>query len=386
MVLEATESTEPTDPLRKALTHGLAFWAVATPLWILGGSALKGTLALDFHGAFMPASRAVLHGVSPYSAIGSHALAVGKGFLYPPLTGYLLAPFTVLPPLAAEIVAVVLVAGTVPLILLVLGVRDWRCHAMAFLWWPTIVGIQTANLTLPMLLGVAGLWRYRDRKIVATLITGLVVALKLFFWPVLFWLVATRRYRTAGLAAVSSALLVVVPWAGIRFAGLRGYPHLLSSVSSHEGPRSYSLAALLNAVLPSWTAAIAVETLVGAALLVVVFVAARRGRERDAFALSIVAILVLSPLLEIHYLAALLVVVALYEKRFSLAWTVPLLFYGAHATVAQSAFQVVHVLAVVVATTALVLWHWRPQALVRVLHSGSRSGPPPPSHPLHSTH
>src|SRR5437764_7754820 len=144
--MAVSEATEPRDPLHNALAHGLAFWAVAAPLWILVGSELKGTLALDFHAAFMPASRAVLHGLSPYSVIGSQALAEGKGFLYPPLTAYLLAPFTVLPPLAAEIVAIVLVATVVPLILLALGVRDWRCHAMAFLWWPTIVGIQTANL------------------------------------------------------------------------------------------------------------------------------------------------------------------------------------------------------------------------------------------------
>jgi hypothetical protein len=380
-----TRTNEPSDPLHRALTHGLAFWAVVAPLWILMSSALRGRFALDFRHTFLPAAHAVVHGASPYSAVGSRALSEGTAFLYPPLTGYLFAPFTLLPPVAAEVVAVALIAATVPATLLLLDVRDWRCHAMAFLWWPTIIAVQTGNLTLPMLLGLAVVWRYRDRRIVAALVAGLVVALKLFFWPVLVWLVATRRYRTAALAAASSILLVVVPWAGIGFAGLRGYPHLLSSVSNHEGPRSYSVAALLNAALPSWTAATAVETLIGAALLVVVFIAARRGRDRDVFALSIVAMLVLSPLLEVHYLAALLVVVALYRRRFSLAWAVPLLFYGAHATVAKSPFQVVHVLAVVAATVAVVLWKWRPQTFVRALNTGSRRDAPP-SHPAHSAH
>ncbi len=369
-------TSAPNDSLRKALTHGVAIWAIVAPVWFLVNSALDGRFALDFHYAFLPAAHAVLRGASPYSPIGSRALTDGSAFLYPPLSAYLLAPFTLLPPLAAEIIAVALVATAVPATLLLLGVRDWRCHVMAFLWFPTIIGIQTGNLTLPMVLGLAIAWRYRDRRAVAAVVTGLVVALKVFFWPLLFWLVATRHYRTAALAAAASALLVVLPWAGIGFAGLRGYPYLLARVSRSEGPRSYSVAALLHAVLPSWTAATTVETLCGATLLLAVFAAGRRGRDRDAFALSIVAILVLSPLLEMHYLAALLVVVALYRPRFGLVWALPLLIWGAPATVAGSTAQVAHVLAVVAATVAVSLWNWRPQALVRVLRLRRNGGSP----------
>lgn len=349
------EAGTPRDPLRKALTHALAFWAVVAPLWILVTSALRGRFALDFHHTFLPAAHAVVDGTSPYSAVGSRVLTQGTAFLYPPLTAYLLSPFTLLPSLVGEIIAVALVAAAVPATLWLLGVRDWRCHAMAFLWWPTIIGLQTGNLTLPMLLGVAVVWRYRERRAVAGLVAGLVVALKLFFWPILVWLLATRRYRAAALGAASAVFFVVVPWAGIGFAGLRGYPHLLATVSAHEGPRSYSVAALLNAVLPSWTAATAVETLIGVALLGAVFVAGRRGREKDALALSIAALLVLSPLLEMHYLAALLVVVALHRRQFGPIWAVPLLLWGAPATVAGSILQVVHVLVVVAATFTVVL-------------------------------
>jgi hypothetical protein len=259
----------------------------------------------------------------------------------------------------AEIIAVALLVATVPATLLLLGVRDWRCHAIAFLWWPTIIGIQTGNLTLPMLLGLAAVWRFRDRQVTAALVAGLVIALKLFFWPVLLWFVATRRDRTAALAAASSVVLVVVPWAGIGFAGLRSYPHLLSSVSTREGPRSYSVAALLHGVLPSWTASTAAETLIGVALLACVFIVGRRRRDQDAFALSIVTTLALSPLLEMHYLAALLVVVALYRQRFGPLWALPLLFWGAHATFAGSTLQVLHVLVVVAAICVLSVADWR---------------------------
>jgi alpha-1,2-mannosyltransferase len=365
------------DPLRKALTHGLVIWAVVAPLWILVAAALGGRFALDFRHAFLPAAHAVLHGSSPYSAVGSRALAEGTAFLYPPVSAYLLAPFTLLPPVAAEILAVALIAACVPAALLLLGVRDWRCHAIAFLWWPTIVAIQSGSLTLLLVLGLALVWRYRDRTWVVALAAGLLVALKLLFWPVLIWLVATRRYRTAAVAAAASALLVLVPWAGIGFAGLRGYPHLLSNVASSEGPHSYSAAALFHSMLPSWTAATALETMLGAALLGVVVAAGRRGRDRDAFALSIVAILALSPLLEMHYLAVLLVVVAVYRQRFGLAWAMPLLFWGAPATTAGSPAQVVHVLAVVVLTFAVAYREWEPQApklLIKGWEDLSRSG------------
>ena len=365
--MAASIGTDRNDPLRKALTHALALWAVVAPLWVLVGAAIGGRFALDFRHAFLPAAHAVLHGASPYSAVGSRALSQGTAFLYPPVAAYLIAPFTLLPPVAAEVVAVVLVAATVPATLLLLGVRDWRCHAMALLWWPTIIGIQTGNLTLPMFLGLAVAWRYRDRPVIAALATALVVALKLFFWPALIWLVATRRYRAAALAAAASAALVLVPWAGIGFAGLHGYPHLLAGVSRSEGPRSYSLAALLHAVLPSWTAATALETAVGVGMLLVAFAAGRRNRDRDAFALCITAILFLTPLLELHYLAVLLVIVALYRRRLALAWVLPLLFWGAPATVAGSTLQVVHVLIVVAATIALAARDWSPRAVLRAV-------------------
>jgi hypothetical protein len=95
-----------------------------------------------------------------------------------------------------------------------------------------------------------------------------------------------------------------------------------------------------------------------------VVAAGRRGRERDAFALSIVAMLVLSPLFEMHYLVVLLVVVALYRKTFGLVWAVPLLAWGAPANVSGSPGHVVHVLAVVAATCAVAYWDRYPRAPV----------------------
>jgi Glycosyltransferase family 87 len=364
------------DPLKQALTHGLAFWAVVAPLWVLVTAALGGKFALDFHFAYLPAAHAVLHGASPFHP---NSIGAREPFVYPPLFAYLLAPFTLLPTVAAEVLATALVFAAVPATLLVLGVRDWRCYAIVFLWWPTIIAIQSANITLPLLFGVALVWRYRDRKVVAAVIAGLVIALKPFFWPIVFWFVATRRYRSAAIAAASSALLVFVPWAGIGFAGLGGYPHLLSRVSSVEGPRGYSIAALLHSMV-GWNSATMVELVFGAAFLIVVFLAGRRGRDKDAFALSLVAMLVLSPLFEMHYLVLLLVVIALYRQTFGLAWAVPLLAWGAPANVSGSAAHVVQVLAVVGATCAVAYWDWRPRLPVRALGRRKPADPAPLSY------
>jgi hypothetical protein len=146
---------------------------------------------------------------------------------------------------------------------------------------------------------------------------------------------------------------------------MRGYPHLLLSASRYEGPRSYSIAALLHDVLPSWSAATGVETALGLGVLVVAVLAGRRGRDRDAFAAALIGTLVLSPLLEMHYLAVLLLVVALYQRRFSLAWVAPLLIFGAPSTVATSEIQVVHILVVAAATVALAVTDWTPSLVGR---------------------
>jgi alpha-1,2-mannosyltransferase len=355
-----------TDPLRKALTHSLAFWAVVVPIWMVLANAMKHQFAFDVHFAFVPAARAVLHGASPYSDMTSPAVQKGYAFLYPPLGAYLFAPFTLLSTAVAGTLATLLVAATVPATLLVLGIRDWRCYAISFIWIPTLAGIESANVTLPMVLGLALVWRYRNKAAVVALVGGFIIALKLFFWPLLVWLVATRRYRAAALTAAVSLAFVFVPWAGIGFAGLGDYAQLLRFVSHQEGADSYSLAALVHYAVPSWTAAVAVETLVGVGVLGLVVRAGRRGSDRDAFALAIVAMLAFTPLLEIHYFAVLLVIVALYRHRFGAAWFAPVLIWGASQANNGAGLSRVHVFVVVVATLVLAMSDWRPRMLTRV--------------------
>ena len=85
----------------------------------------------------------------------------------------------------------------------VVGVRDWRVYGVASLWPPVIDSYQTANLTLPLALLVAIVWRYRDNRWVAGATLGLALALKFFLWPVAIWLVATGRRVAAGVSLAS---------------------------------------------------------------------------------------------------------------------------------------------------------------------------------------
>jgi hypothetical protein len=259
----------------------------------------------------------------------------------------------------------VLVTAAVPATMHVVGVRDWRCYAAAFLWWPTIISIQSANVTLPMVLGIALVWRYRDGRWIPAIATGLLLALKLFFCPILFWLVATRRYRTSLLSAGMSLLFVFVPWGGLGFDGLAEYPHLLTSLSRVDGPRSYSIAALLHLALPiGWTIASGVQLVLGAGAVLLVIAAGRKRRERDGMALTVIAILLLTPLLEMQYFAMLLLIVCLYRRRLDVAWFLPLLSWGAAANGPDgSTMQLIHVLVVAAATVVLAMHRCRPRAV-----------------------
>jgi hypothetical protein len=258
-----------------------------------------------------------------------------------------------LSPDVADLVATAFSIGCVVLILWVLSVRDWRCYAVAFLWLPTFSAIQNANVTLPSAVGLALLWRWRNRIWVAAALVGFLVALKLFLWPLVVWLVATRRFRATAASVAATAVLVFAPWAVIGFTGLTKYPHLLNMLSHIERSQSYSVAALASLELP-WRLAEPLGLAFGFAILAAAWMAGRRD-ERVSFALSIAAALALSPIVWMHYFVLLLVVVALFKPRFSSAWALPLLLWASPAVWNGAAWQTGLALAVVATSFALAL-------------------------------
>jgi alpha-1,2-mannosyltransferase len=213
--------------------------------------------------------------------------------------------------------------------LLCLDVRDWRCHAAALLSPFAHEALRWGTVGPFLLLLVALCWRYRDSVGGSAAAAAGGIVLKVFVWPLVVWLAATRRIRHAALAVVIAAAVALVSWAAIAFRGLVDYPRLLEKLSDLEAERSYSAYALgVRLGLPSAAAQIAAVVL-GAALLVLAVRTARRradARESDRRSLTLVvaAALVLSPIVWFHYLLLLLVPIALARPRLGPLWLAPL--------------------------------------------------------------
>jgi Glycosyltransferase family 87 len=289
---------------------------------IRGGSA-----AMDFRQFYLGAE-AVLDGVNPYPADGASLIASARPYVYPPFPALLAMPLTLLSFDHTAVLAMTATILVVPAILLVLGVRDWRCYGIAFLWPPVISAIQTSNPTLWFALASALAWRFRNRIGLTSVIVGLTLAVKFVLWPLLLWLVATRRVGTAALAAATGAVLLVASWAVIGFAGFVDYPDLLRHLEDTVGVDAYTVRMLALDLGAPEPVARAAWLATGVALLVAVVLTALHGDERRAFMLTIGAALALSPLVWLHYFALLLVVVALARPALGLIWFLPLLMLG----------------------------------------------------------
>ena len=141
---------------------------ISTPIMIVSvivAGVRNHAVAFDFHQAYLPAAHAVLAGHSPYPAATVAALEPRTAFVYPPLTAFLAVPFTAFPPVVADAIATAIAVACVVAVLMLLDVRDWRCYAVAFLWAPTYSAIQTANVTLLLAVGLALMWRFRNRVV-----------------------------------------------------------------------------------------------------------------------------------------------------------------------------------------------------------------------------
>jgi hypothetical protein len=282
-------------------------------LWAVGLQYLvtHDLLAEDFHHFFYPQARDILAGRPPATA-------------YPPLTSLLYVPFATLPRDIADVVVTAVMIALAAGVLLALGIRDWRCYGATMLWAPVGGAIQTANLSLVLALGVALLWRWRARPPVAGALVALMVAAKLFLWPLALWLAATRRWRAVvimvgiGLAASAAA------WAVVGFGSLSSFPDAIRGNVAANGSKPYTIGAVLEQLGASDVIGYAVCWVVGAIVLAAGVRFARRGDDAEALALFIGAALVLSPIVWAHYLALLLVPVALARPRFSGLWLVPL--------------------------------------------------------------
>lgn len=295
----------------------LAF-ALATIAW---GWLPAWGIGFDFVGTLWEPARGVLDGGPIYPDPTRESIVVGNPSVYPPPAIVAAVPLAVLPETAAAWLWFAVLGASVLAALWIVGVRDWRCLVVAVASPVVVHGLVFGNLTVLLALAVAVAWRYRDATRVVGLAVGGAVAAKFVVWPLLVWLVATRRYRAAVLAVVSAAVLVLGTWAVLGFEGMTDYPALLGELQDVYATRSVSLATIAGAFGASVPWAVAVCWAAG---LVLVGIAARLARaragERPAFAVAVAACVVASPIVWPYYSALLFVPIALVWSRFSLAW------------------------------------------------------------------
>jgi len=305
--------------------HDDSLWA--NSLRSLGGLAVPYDFAI-----FLQAAHDIRAGDNPYVDPDSVDEDAHAPYAYPPLLAIVLIPATALPddvsgssPVGV-LVSLFLIACVVGALAL-LDVRDWRCYPIALLYPPTLENVEYGAIGPLLALLVALAWRYRERVVPAAASLGATVALKVFLWPLVVWLAATRRWRAAVGAAALAAALVLGSWAVIGFDGMSDYPALLRKLSDVEAENSYSAYAILVTLgLPSTVARLVVAA-AALGLLALGWRAARGGGadgDRRALTFALAAGVVLTPILWLHYLVLLVVPIALARPRLSALWFVPL--------------------------------------------------------------
>jgi hypothetical protein len=278
-------------------------------------------IGFDFRGTLWEPARALLDGAPMYPDPNREAVAVGNPAVYPPLVVLASVPLALLPAAAASWLWFAMLGACVVTALLVLGVRDWRCHILA-VGSPVVVhGLFFGNLTIALVPLVALAWRFRDRAAACGMLVGLAVAAKLFAWPLVVWLLATRRFRAAGTAAASAIGLLLGAWAIVGFQGVLEYLTLLHVLEEVYAERSVSLATAAAALGASGPVAVAVATAAGGALLAAAVLVARGADgDRRAFALVVGACIICSPIVWPNYLALLFVPLAVTWPGLAPAW------------------------------------------------------------------
>jgi hypothetical protein len=311
--------------------------AIAASAVVLMIKVLPNQFMFDFNGDLYGAGHAILGGHDPYhpgylaglAAIKRAGGATPSGFALPVYPAPMLlaaVPFSLLPDTLACLLFAVLMVAAMVCGLRLLGVRDWRCIALALASWPFLYGLAIGNLGPALVLGIGVAWRFRARLWTPAIAIASVVVAKVFPWTLLIWLLVTRRFRTLGLVLLIGTVGVLAAWAVIGFAGMSEYPRMLSNLSFVERGAGVSLiATLFGAGVPG---AVAEMVALGAAALLLFAAyrfAQRPNGDAPALGLTVIAALTASPIVWPHYLVLLFVPIALTSPTLSPMWFTPLL-------------------------------------------------------------
>lgn len=352
------------------------WWRVLSTGILIGAAALLFTAMLaavhsdrsdqvgwDLRVAYLPAAEAVREGESPYPALEDPRIDLPRSYVYPPQLAIALVPLTALPVDAAVVLVFLASVAALMGALALVGVRDVRCYGAVLLWGPTFLVLDTLNVSAALAFAVALLWRARSTLWPLATVLGLMVSIKLLFWPMLLWAALTRRLRAAGLALAIGLAVTLVSWAAIGFADLASYPDLLSKVGAQE---NYSILGMTNELGLGSAVGHVLTLVVGGALFAICVTQARRGDERRAFTLAIAATLALSHLVWLHYIVVLLVPLGLLRPRFSVVWLLPIALWVSPRVENGDGLEPFVPAVLVVVLLAVILAHPRAQTIPAV--------------------
>jgi len=252
----------------------------------------------ELRGNLWTPGKQIIHGNSPYDpGYPKAALLDGRDCclqaLYPAPTHVLFAPLSWLPFDAAMLVFTALAAASLVGGLWLLGTRSSAAFGLILLMPPVWAGLKLGSIMPFLVLGCALCWRWKDRPYLGGVAVAATAVMKIFLWPLWLWLLFTRRYRAAIVAALAAVVMVAAGWAVFGFENALDYPQLLMNAAELEQDRSISLTALGG----HW---LAVATFVGLLIL-----------GRRSFPTVIVASLALLPVVWPQTLEILLVPLAL---------------------------------------------------------------------------
>jgi alpha-1,2-mannosyltransferase len=292
---------------------------------LLAGTVHSRTPAFDFD-TFRHASSQALHGLDPYPLPRAALLRLQNQFVYPAPALAVFVPFALIPSGLAYGIWLGLSAAALVAAAAVFGIRDWRVFALLLAPPVAFHALLLGTITPVLVLGVALLWRWRDRLWPAAALAAAVICFKLYLVPLVIWLAVTGRRGSAVRATALAVLATGAAWAAIGFAGLADYPHVLSMLSGLEQRRGFSAVALYLALgapvrVAQALALVQAGTMCGAAAVL-----ARRADERGAFCLSLAAAMALLPIVWLDFFLLLLTPLLLYRHRPHPLWVAPMAF------------------------------------------------------------
>ncbi|HZU76201.1 MAG TPA: glycosyltransferase family 87 protein, partial [Dehalococcoidia bacterium] len=316
--------------------HGIA----STRLSLLAARAGLGPWGGDFHGGAWLAAKQIIRGSSPYlSPDPALLLRMTRAFVTPPAIGLAALPLAHLPYGLAvalwNLADLVSLAGALWLI----GVRDLRMYFLALFSAPLLSSVSNGQVEGVFALLLALTWRYRDSWLGAVA-AGALIATKLYAFPLVIWLIATKRLRGAATTTASTLVFLFGSWAVIDFHGLLQYPRLLNAATHAAEQASGSLSVVTLALRLGMSPLVA--TMLGplfGLILIALIITAARSSDQGWFAASITGGLIASPILWEHYLVLLFVPLAVSRPRTIWPWLLTALFslqYGLNTEYAIS--------------------------------------------------